>query len=177
MYGGPNCAEALGLLTSTGPTAQANAAGFLQMLFLNYLLAATDAHAKNYSIMLAADGSHRLAPMYDAASIAPYVGEAKWKVKPPKLAMSIGGENRAGHVSANDLAKLVEQCGLERFGITAEGCRDLLTLYAKEISGKLAQEFDALEKTGSACAARELRGRMEEPIAQLCARSLKRLES
>ena len=45
MYGGPNCAEALGLLTSTGPTAQANAAGFLQMLFLNYLLAATDAHA------------------------------------------------------------------------------------------------------------------------------------
>lgn len=177
MYGGPNCAEALGLLTSTGPTAQANAAGFLQMLFLNYLLAATDAHAKNYSIMLAADGSHRLAPMYDVASIAPYVEEAKLKVKPPKLAMSIGGENRAGHVSANDLAKLVEQCGLERFGITAEGCRDLLALYAEEIPSKLAQEFDALEKTGSADAARELRGRMEEPIAQLCARSLKGLGS
>ena len=177
MYGGPNCAEVLGLLTSTGPTAQANAAGFLQMLFLNYLLAATDAHAKNYSIMLAADGSHRLAPMYDVASIAPYVEGARLKVKPPKLAMSIGGENRAGHVSANDLAKLVEQCGLERFGITAEGCRDLLALYAKEIPGKLAQEFDALEKTGSADAARDLRGRMEEPIAQLCARSLKGLGS
>ena len=177
MYGGPNCAEVLGLLTSTEPTAQANAAGFLQMLFLNYLLAATDAHAKNYSIMLAADGSHRLAPMYDVASIAPYVEGARLKVKPPKLAMSIGGENRAGHVSANDLAKLVEQCGLERFGITAEGCRDLLALYAKEIPGKLAQEFDALEKTGSADAARELRGRMEKPIAQLCARSLKGLGS
>lgn len=177
MYGGPNCAEALGLLTSTGPTAQANAAGFLQMLFLSYLLAATDAHAKNYSIMLAADGSHRLAPMYDVASIAPYVEGARLKVKPPKLAMSIGGENRAGRVSANDLAKLVEQCGLERFGITAEGCRDLLALYAEEIPGKLAQEFDALEKTGSADAARELRGRMEEPIAQLCARSLRGLGS
>ena len=56
-------------------------------------------------------------------------------------------------------------------------CRDLLALYAEEIPGKLAQEFDALEKTGSADAARELRGRMEEPIAQLCARSLKGLES
>ena len=99
------------------------------------------------------------------------------KVKPPKLAMSIGGENRAGRVSANDLAKLVEQCSLERFGITAEGCRDLLALYAKEIPGKLAQEFDALEKAGSADAARELRGRMEKPIAQLCARSLKVLRS
>ena len=83
--------------------------------------------------------------MYDVASIAPYVDGAKLKLKPPKLAMSIGGENRAGHVSANDLAKLIEQCGLERFGITAEGCRDLLALYAKE-------------KTGSADAARELRG-------------------
>lgn len=37
-------------------------------------------------------------------------------------------------------------------------CRDLLALYAEEIPGKLAQEFDALEKTGSADAARELRG-------------------
>ena len=57
----------------------------------------------------------------------------------------------------------------------SDACRDLLALYAKEIPGKLAQEFDALEKTGSADAARELRGRMEEPIAQLCARSLKGL--
>ena len=81
--------------------------------------------------------------MYDVASIAPYVDGAKLKLKPPKLAMSIGGENRAGHVSANDLAKLVEQCGLERSGITAEGYRDLLALYAREIPGKLAQEFDA----------------------------------
>ena len=83
----------------------------------------------------------------------------------------------SGDVQRALLAKLVEQCGLERFGITAEGCRDLLALYAKEIPGKLAQEFDALEKTGSADAARELRGRMEEPIAQLCARSLKVLGS
>lgn len=81
--------------------------------------------------------------MYDVASIAPYVDGAKLKLKPPKLAMSIGGENRAGHVSANDLAKLIEQCGLERSGITAEGYRDLLALYAREIPGKLAQEFDA----------------------------------
>lgn len=72
--------------------------------------------------------------------------------------MSIGGENRAGHVSTNDLAKLVEQCGLERYDITAEGCRDLLALYAEEIPGKLAQEFDALEKTGSADAAQGAQG-------------------
>lgn len=62
MYGGPCCSDVLKVLVSTGPTAQANAAGFLQMLFFNYLLAATDAHAKNYSIMLSANGDHRLAP-------------------------------------------------------------------------------------------------------------------
>lgn len=71
MYGGPGCAEVLRLLTSTGRTAQINAVHFLQMLFFNYLMAATDAHAKNYSIMLSLEGEHELAPMYDAASIAP----------------------------------------------------------------------------------------------------------
>lgn len=173
MYGGPNCAEALGLLTSTGPTAQANAAGFLQMLFLNYLLAATDAYAKSSP----PTGRTGWRPCTTWRPSPPTSRGAKLKVKPPKLAMSIGGENRAGHVSASDLAKLIEQCGLERFGITAEGCRDLPALYAEEIPGKLAQEFDASEETGSADDAEELRGRMEKPITQLCTRSLKGLGS
>lgn len=35
--GGPSCADALRLLMSTGPTAQENAARFVQMLLFNYL--------------------------------------------------------------------------------------------------------------------------------------------
>lgn len=160
---------------STGTAAQANVASFLQMLFFNYLVAATDAHAKNYSLMLSADGIHRLAPMYDVASIAPYVEPGKWQKKPPKLAMSIGGENRIGRLSLGNVSKLHDQCNLEKVGIDAEGCTKLLTAYADIIPGKIADVFDSLEGTSAEAAAKELRIHMEEPIARLCSRTKEQL--
>lgn len=169
--GGPGCADIVNLLMSTGNKAQANIAGFLQMLFFNYLIAATDAHAKNYSLMLSVDGTHRLAPMYDVASIAPYTEHARWRTKPPKLAMSIGGENRVGRLSRSHLFRMQEQCSLEEAGITIEGCIELISLYADIIPEKLASIFDEFENTQAAPASRELRSRMERPIAQLCARA------
>ncbi len=175
MYGGPSVSDVVGVLMSTGVEAQANVARFLQMLFYNYLIAATDAHAKNYSLMLNADGSHRLAPMYDVASMAPYVESTQWGVNPPKLAMSIGGENRAGRVSLSHLGKMADQCHLDNVGITAEGCANLISHYAEIIPERLAEVFDDLVGTQSASAAEELREHMEKPIAQLCARSLANL--
>ena len=41
-------------------------------IFSNYLIGATDAHAKNHSLLLIAPDDIRLAPLYDVASIAPY---------------------------------------------------------------------------------------------------------
>lgn len=175
MYGGPTSIDVIQLLMSTGSTAANNVARFLQMLFFNYLIAATDGHAKNYSLMLNVSGDHRLAPMYDVASIAPYIERAQWNIKPPKLAMSIGGENRVGHLTANHLHKFVEQCDLGKMGITGERCRELIMLYADLIPKKLSDIFDEIEDTQSALAARELRACMEEPIAISCKRSKERL--
>ncbi len=175
MYGGPGCIEIVRLLQSTGAEASANVARFLQMVFFNYLIAATDAHAKNYSLMLSPDGAHRLAPMYDVASIAPYVDDRDWQRKPPKLAMPIGGENRAGCVSARDIGKLVKACGLAEMGINVEGCINLMALYADMIPGELEAVFSELENTSSAGAAAELKAHMLEPIAKLCEKAKARL--
>lgn len=175
MYGGPTSIEVIQLLMSTGSTATNNVARFLQMLFFNYLTAATDAHAKNYSLMLDASGNHRLAPMYDVASIAPYIDRAQWNLKPPKLAMSIGGENRIGYLTANHLRKMVEQCGLERVGIAEDECVKQLVFYADIIPEKLSGIFNDLEDTQSDLSAKELRFYMEEPIAVLCKRAKERL--
>ncbi len=175
MYGGPGVADIVGLLRLTGIEARENAARFLQMLFFNYLIAATDAHAKNYSLMLEADGMHRLAPMYDVASIAPYIADDEWHHDPPKLAMSIGGENRAGCVSTGNINRMVENCGLAGMGITTEGCADLMTIYADMIPGKLEAVFNDLEKTSCAKAAAELKDHMLGPITELCERSKTRL--
>ena len=44
---------------------------FADALIWNWLIAGTDAHAKNYSLLLAED-QVRLAPLYDVASALPY---------------------------------------------------------------------------------------------------------
>jgi serine/threonine-protein kinase HipA len=60
---------------------------FADALIWNWLIAGTDAHAKNYSLLLAQD-QVRLAPVYDVASALPY-GTHEKKLR---LAMKVGGE-------------------------------------------------------------------------------------
>jgi serine/threonine-protein kinase HipA len=60
---------------------------FFDALVWNWLIGGTDAHAKNYSLLLA-DGQVRLAPLYDIASALPY-GTHERKLR---FAMKIGGD-------------------------------------------------------------------------------------
>jgi serine/threonine-protein kinase HipA len=60
---------------------------FFDALIWNWLIGGTDAHAKNYSLLLA-DGQVRLAPLYDIASALPY-GTHERKLR---FAMKIGGD-------------------------------------------------------------------------------------
>jgi len=66
------------------------------------LIAGTDAHAKNYSLLLSGP-QVRLAPLYDVASILPY---DEFDLRKVKLAMKIGGEYKLSqiglHVCARD---------------------------------------------------------------------------
>jgi serine/threonine-protein kinase HipA len=60
---------------------------FFDALVWNWLIGGTDAHAKNYSLLLA-HGQVRLAPLYDIASALPY-GAHERKLR---FAMKIGGD-------------------------------------------------------------------------------------
>jgi serine/threonine-protein kinase HipA len=62
---------------------------FIDALAWNWLIAGTDAHAKNYSLLIATNDI-RLAPLYDVASALPY-GTHERKLR---LAMKIGGDYR-----------------------------------------------------------------------------------
>ncbi len=87
--GGPGAGEIARLLrTALAPAAADEAvARFADALAWNWLIAGTDAHAKNYSLLLAGT-QVRLAPLYDIASALPYgVHERKLR-----LAMKLGGD-------------------------------------------------------------------------------------
>lgn len=62
---------------------------FADALIWNWLIAGTDAHAKNYSLLLAGT-QIRLAPLYDIASALPY-GTHERKLR---FAMKLGGDYR-----------------------------------------------------------------------------------
>lgn len=87
--GGPATPDIFSLLVETGLNAANNSYRFALYLFFNYLLGATDAHAKNHSLLID-DGGVALAPLYDVASIAPYSSLRPRKRKPLRAALSIG---------------------------------------------------------------------------------------
>lgn len=86
--GGPSAGDIIDLLRRALPPAIATGSigRFIDALIWNWLIAGTDAHTKNYSLLLAGRDA-RLAPLYDLASALPYgVHERKLR-----LAMKIGG--------------------------------------------------------------------------------------
>lgn len=89
--GGPSAQDVVRLLRGAMPPRIADNAiwRFVDALAWNWLIAGTDAHAKNYSLLLAA-GEVRLAPLYDIASALPY----RFHERELRFAMKIGGDYR-----------------------------------------------------------------------------------
>jgi serine/threonine-protein kinase HipA len=71
------------------------------MLVLNWLIAGTDAHAKNYSMILRGTKT-QLAPLYDIASALP---SPEWNWHKWELAMRINKQGRFKYLTSNDWIK------------------------------------------------------------------------
>jgi serine/threonine-protein kinase HipA len=104
--GGPRPDQIVALLRRVMPAAAASAAvaTFVDALALSWVLAATDAHAKNYSLLLSGPAV-RLAPLYDVNSVLPYLSgqrrnlpAGQVSVHTARLAMSIGGRAKLAEV-------------------------------------------------------------------------------
>ncbi|MFM9968414.1 MAG: type II toxin-antitoxin system HipA family toxin [Burkholderiales bacterium] len=68
----------------------------LKTELLFWMLAATDGHAKNFSIRILPQGRFQLTPLYDVLSIWPIMGESSNKISwhNAKLAMSVRGKSK-----------------------------------------------------------------------------------
>lgn len=85
--GGPSAIDIINCLRSNNLD-EANVTLFYIALILNFLMAGTDAHAKNYAVLEPTGQRPHLAPLYDIASMFAYDTQRKQR----KLAMSIGRE-------------------------------------------------------------------------------------
>lgn len=110
--GGPGIAAIARLINSL-PDAEdrrGNARQFYEALVFAVASLGTDAHAKNYSLLLRRDRA-TLAPLYDLGSFAPYLAADGGN---PKLAMSIEGVYSVGRITLDSLVRVAARFGLDR---------------------------------------------------------------
>jgi serine/threonine-protein kinase HipA len=93
--GGPSALAVIDLLRREIAPSEAKGAigAFVDALIWNWVIAGTDAHAKNYSLLLAGRAV-RLAPLYDIASALPY-GTHERRLR---MAMKVGDDYDLFHV-------------------------------------------------------------------------------
>ncbi len=115
--GGPGIEAIMRILLGSQYAAQDREAFFTaQVLF--WLLAASDGHAKNFSVFIERGGRFRLTPLYDIMSAYPVMGHGKGLIPPEKLklAMAFRGKNRHYEWDKTNIRHLREtahRCGIE----------------------------------------------------------------
>jgi serine/threonine-protein kinase HipA len=90
--GGPGIAQIMDLLLGSDH-AEGDRKNFFKTQIIFWVLAATDGHAKNFSIALLSGGHYRATPIYDVLSAHPVIGKGKNQISPhkAKLAMAVRG--------------------------------------------------------------------------------------
>lgn len=97
--GGPGVSEIAALLRDQSTKPVSDVQAFADALIFNWLIAGTDAHAKNFSVLIASGSQVRLAPLYDLASVLPY--PQRIDPQKAKLAMKIGNSYRLREIRRN----------------------------------------------------------------------------
>ena len=87
-HGGPSIADIMTILLGSA-TPEQDRYMFMKSQVLFWLLAATDGHAKNFSVFIEPEGSFRLTPFYDILSMYPAFDGRGLHPRDAKLAMGL----------------------------------------------------------------------------------------
>ncbi|EFK5847341.1 HipA N-terminal domain-containing protein [Escherichia coli] len=86
--GGPGIARIMAFLMGSSEALR-DRYDFMKFQVFQWLIGATDGHAKNFSVFIQAGGSYRLTPFYDIISAFPVLGGTGIHISDLKLAMGL----------------------------------------------------------------------------------------
>ncbi len=152
--GGPGAARILQLLRGSARLQDRYA--FLQYQAYNYLVGGSDAHAKNFSLLLIGR-TVRLAPMYDVASSYPYEGLDHG------LPIAIDGKRAYGSITDSNWANVARRAELDPDRVV-----DHVHSLAARLPDALSDTVAALREDG-VVHIDELANRMLPQIGRVCA--------
>lgn len=113
---------------------------FIDALIFNWLISGTDAHAKNYSLLVVGGGVVRLAPLYDIASIMPYQSIDPRKAK---MAMKIGDRYDLMEINFSDWRKLAASLRVDD-----DAAFERIRGMARELPDRLSDEIRVMQSSG-----------------------------
>ncbi len=161
--GGPTLPDCFALLRRASRVPAADAVHLLDQVTLSFLVGNHDAHAKNYSLLLAQD-QVRLAPLYDVASALPY-GTHERKLR---LAMKIGGDYGV-FPGRNTWPGASRDLGLDP---------DVLLARVLELGARAPDAFaDAANQPDIVALERPMPGRLVDLVAERATRCRRLIES
>ena len=134
--GGPTIRDVMRFLDASDERSF-DRATFIRSQLVFFLLAATDGHAKNFSVFLSRTG-FRLTPMYDVMSVFPAIKRRQIAPERAKLAMSLGDSKRyrLKEISRRHFDQTAKACGFSQ--------RELSSMI-EEISEKMEGLESAIE--------------------------------
>ena len=117
-----------------GLVSPAERLGLVDGIIFNVLVANSDSHAKNYSVLIGAGGSAKLAPLYDLMCAAVY------RHVDQSLPQSIGSRTNPDELHGNDWRDLAASVGLSAASTVAR-----VSEMAGLVEGRLAEAAEAVE--------------------------------
>jgi serine/threonine-protein kinase HipA len=113
--GGPGIRQIADLLKGSD-TPDKDQSLFLKAQVVFWLLAATDGHAKNFSIHLSTAGRFHLAPLYDVVSAQPSIDANHVRHNQARLAMSVGRNRHyvLGQIMPLHFLQTADSCGISQ---------------------------------------------------------------
>lgn len=137
--GGPGVRKIMDLLLGS-EHAEADRLMFFKTQLLFWLMAATDGHAKNFSIHLLPGGGYRLTPLYDILSTYPIQGRGNNQLDPRRAQLAMAVESKNSHSFIYEIHRWHWVTMAGRLGL--EGDTGAL------IEEMIQTTFSAIEKVG-----------------------------
>jgi serine/threonine-protein kinase HipA len=106
--GGPGIADIVSLIRRVSSSPNTDVDRFLDANAFNWLIGGTDAHAKNYSLLIGAGEEVRLSPLYDLSSQLPYP-----ELVEQRVAMKIGDHYDIPLIGFTDWQSLASACAVD----------------------------------------------------------------
>jgi len=134
--GGPGPLAIIDVLRTHSSAPSRDVETFIDALAFNWLIAGTDAHAKNYALLLGRGGRIRLAPLYDLGSALPYPALRQDKLA---MAMKIGNTYHLRDIRLHHWTSLLRDArvdidaGIARIAAMAEALPDHASDLARDM--------------------------------------------